>query len=251
MAGFQVDMSPLINSSMNTGRALSNIGQIAGNAIQQSGQQDVQAGINELASMAMNKDPEAFRQLMIQSPQDAQNVAQYLQQQQTGASDKRLKANQEVVKKLNLLQKEPDLEKRFNEYSMLVANPDDDFDAEDIQYLDDPENLRQLSVEYFGEDNANAMFGGGGDGVVAISAADAGFKDLIKDFTPEQQLTAKKVRAGIEGRSISNAELSAIKSGEIKNYSDYKVKQKHAEKFAEEQKLLMQGLKKYRRSALV
>lgn len=169
---FQVDMSPLINSSMNTGRSIANIGQIAGNAIQRSQQQDVQASVNDLASRAMSGDPQAFQQLMTQSPQDAQKVAQYLQQQQAGqqaqddrfaeeAKLKRLTANQEVVKKLYRMKDLPQVQKNA-EYAKLIANPEDDFDETDLPYLNDPANLKQLSVEYFGEDTAKAMFGSGG-----------------------------------------------------------------------------------------
>jgi len=72
---------------------------------------------------------------------------------------------------------------------------------------------------------------GGGKGDLPAEAV--AFNNLIKDMSPEQQKTAKLVKAGLKGRAISNAELSAIESGEIKDYSDYKIKQKQAEKFAE------------------
>ena len=66
-----------------------------------------------------------------------------------------------------------------------------------------------------------------------LPAESVAFNDLIQDFTPEQKKTAKLMKAGLKGRAVSNAELSAIESGDIKSYSDYKVKQKQAEKFAE------------------
>jgi len=66
-----------------------------------------------------------------------------------------------------------------------------------------------------------------------LPAETVGFNDLIKDFTPEQKKLAKQVKAGIKGRAVSNAELSAIQSGEIDNYGKWKVQQKQAEKFAE------------------
>ena len=70
-----------------------------------------------------------------------------------------------------------------------------------------------------------------GKGVLPAEAV--GFNDLIKDFTPEQQKLARQVKAGIKGRAVSNAELSAIQSGEIDDYGKWKVKQRQAEKFAE------------------
>jgi len=66
-----------------------------------------------------------------------------------------------------------------------------------------------------------------------ISSDAAGFEDLISDFSEEDKVTARKIKAGLKGRAISNAELTAIETGDIKDYSDYKVKQKQAEKFAE------------------
>ena len=72
-----------------------------------------------------------------------------------------------------------------------------------------------------------------GDKKSELPADTVGFNDLIKDFTPEQQKTAKLVKAGLKGRAVTNAELTAIGSGAIKSYSDYKIKQKQAEKFAE------------------
>ena len=68
---------------------------------------------------------------------------------------------------------------------------------------------------------------------VKLSAEAASFEELIKGFSPEEQKTARRVKAGLKGRAVSNAELSAIASGDIKSYSDYKIQQKQAEKFAE------------------
>ena len=77
-----------------------------------------------------------------------------------------------------------------------------------------------------------AFFGGDADKSSLPAEAQA-FNDLIKDFTPKQKKTAKLVKAGLKGRSVSNAELTAIEDGTIKDYGDYKVQQKQAEKFAE------------------
>lgn len=115
-----------------------------------------------------------------------------------------------------------------------LNNPLIDIDGDDVGIEGDEADLAVNSMLYghLGKD-AYKDLGIGPEASGAISSADEGFKDLIKDFTPEQQKTARLVRAGLTGRAISNAELSAIKSGEIKDYSDYKIKQKQAEKFAE------------------
>ena len=75
MAGFQVDMSPLVRSSENMGNAYGNIGRSVGNSIQQVGQlvgqrnrEEEQAAkqgaLNEVAQAAMSGDVAAFQQLM-------------------------------------------------------------------------------------------------------------------------------------------------------------------------------------------
>lgn len=74
---------------------------------------------------------------------------------------------------------------------------------------------------------------GGNEKEKSLPAEAVAFNDLIKDFTPEQQVTAKKVKAGLKGRAVSNAVLSAIESGDIKNLSQAKAEIKQAEKFAE------------------
>ena len=251
MAGFQVDMSPLVNSSINMGNAYRGIGQQLGGAIQNAGnmyaqnqqQEQQQTEVSELVTGAMNGSPESMQALMANYPDAARNVAQQIQQQQaqfqgqearavTDMDAATLEANQKTIKNIYAIQNLKTPEEREKAFNTLIDDPNDVFDADDMEALLDPKNLRAESVFYFGEDEADAMFGGGGD-AVSISAADAGFNDLIKDFTPAQQKTAKMVRAGLEGRAMSNAELSAIKSGDIKSYSDYKVKQKQAEKFAE------------------
>ena len=59
------------------------------------------------------------------------------------------------------------------------------------------------------------------------------FESLIAGFSPEDQVTARKVKAGLKGRAMSNAVLSAIQSGDIQNLADAKATIKGAEKFAE------------------
>lgn len=206
MAGFQVDMSPLVNSSRSIGNAYGNIGQNLGNTLanvgqligeknEQSQQQDAQTALNDLSSRAMGGDVEAFQQLMTQSPQDAQRVAQYLQQQQAGGDASRLAANKEVVKKLHMLQRQDMTEEqRTAEYNKLIANPDDDFDADDIPYLSDPKNLQQLSVEFFGADESQAMFGT--DNGLSDQPSAVQETEWFNKQSPEVQETHLKIKRG-------------------------------------------------------
>jgi len=76
-----------------------------------------------------------------------------------------------------------------------------------------------------------SAFSSGKDPKLSVEAE--AFNDLIKDFTPDEQKLAKRVKAGLRGRAMSNAELSAIQSGEIKDYADWKARMKEQQKFAE------------------
>jgi hypothetical protein len=59
------------------------------------------------------------------------------------------------------------------------------------------------------------------------------FNDLIKDFSPDEQKVARRVKAGLKGRAMSNAVLSAIESGDVTNLAQAKAEIKQAEKFGE------------------
>lgn len=166
---FQVDMSPLTRSSMNIGSALSNIGQTIGQGIQQrqlKAEQDQEQGdIEAFMRQAMSGNPVALEELMIKSPQAAQQVAQYLQQQMAGEQaevDKtdrdRLEANKKTIQKLYQIQNLPEAQ-RAEAYQAVIADPLDDFDETDLPYMDDPRNLQAKAVEFFGADDAKAMFG--------------------------------------------------------------------------------------------
>jgi len=65
------------------------------------------------------------------------------------------------------------------------------------------------------------------------TAGERELESIIKDFTPEQQKNAKLIKAGLKGRAMSNALLSAIESGDVTNLADAKAEIKQAEKFAE------------------
>jgi hypothetical protein len=175
MAGFQVDMSPLVNSSINMGNTYRGIGQQLGGAIQNAGnmyaqnqqqeqQQQAQAGLNDLSSRAMQGDTEAFQQLMTQSPQDAQKVAQYLQQQQQGQNvqDDRFtsKMAQETAGFVEQLHLAP-AEQQEAMFNAAVGDDRYDIDEEDRAHFMDPNARKALVSQVKGEDYSNTFFGGG------------------------------------------------------------------------------------------
>ena len=186
MTGFKVNMSPLVNSSINMGNAYRGIGQQLGGAIQNAGemyaqkqqqeqdlllqqqsqqqQQGAQAALNDLSSRAMQGDPEAFQQLMTQSPQDAQKVAQYLQQQQQGqnAQDDRFtsKMAQETAGFVEQLHLAP-VEQQEAMFNAAVGDDRYDIDEEDRAHFMDPNARKALVSQVKGEDYSNTFFGGG------------------------------------------------------------------------------------------
>ena len=66
-----------------------------------------------------------------------------------------------------------------------------------------------------------------------ISAEQSSFESLIADFTPEQQKQAKMIKAGLKGRAMNNALMTAIGEGKVQSIADAKAIIKQSEKFAE------------------
>lgn len=234
MAGFRVDMSPLERGSARIGQGLVSVGRAIGDSMQRSRQEDSQQEAEALMNQALGGDPEAFQQLMVKSPPAARMVAEHLTQQQATQQGEQDRLTGQIaqdtagfVEQMHLAP--PDQQEAM--FNSAVDDPRYDIDEEDRAHFMDVNARMALVSEIKGLDYAKNFFGGGGK--VKVSAETETFNDLIKDFTPEQKKTAKLVKAGLKGRAISNAELSAIESGDIKNYSQYKIEQKQAEKFAE------------------
>lgn len=232
---FKIDMSPLERSSMNIGSSLVDIGNKVGGAIQRSGQQAQQGEAEDLMRRALGGDPEAFKELTVKSPQAAMQAAEYLQSQQAGqqAEDDRFKGQvaQDTAGFVEQLHLAPP-EQQEQMFNAAIDDPRLDIDEEDRNSFMDINARKAIIGQVKGKEYADNFFGGQ-QSSDSLPAEAVGFNDLIKDFTPEQQKLAKQVKAGIKGRAVSNAELSAIQSGEIDDYGKWKVQQRQAEKFAE------------------
>ena len=234
--GFQVDMSPLERSSMRIGSSLVDIGKSVGGAIQRSGQQAQQGEAEDLMRRALGGDPEAFKELTVKSPQAAMQAAEYLQSQQAGQQQQDDQFKTQIaqdtagfVEQMHLAPPEQQ-EQMFN---AAIDDPRFDIDEEDRNSFMDINARKAIVGQVKGKEYADNFFGGDKRGGDSLPAEAVAFNDLIKDMSPKQQKTAKLVKAGLKGRAVTNAELTAIGSGEIEDYSDYKIKQKQAEKFAE------------------
>jgi hypothetical protein len=96
-----------------------------------------------------------------------------------------------------------------------------------------PQEERVSALDQSRIDLNEARIAGLRDQGADVPADQRAFEALIADFTPEQQKKAKLIRAGLRGRVMSNALLSAIESGDVTNLADAKAEIKQAEKFAE------------------
>lgn len=115
--------------------------------------------------------------------------------------------------------------------------------ADDLIYLGEDESavtienaeigVNAMLYSHLGDKGYKQLIAKDSEKQKALPAETVAFNDLIKDFTPEQQVTAKKIKAGLKGRAVSNAVLSAIESGDIRNLAQAKAEIRQTEKFAE------------------
>ena len=237
MAGFNIDMSPLERSSANVGNSFLGIGSQLGGAIQRKNelarQQESQEQVEGFMRQAMSGDPVAFEELMVKSPRAAQMVAEHLQNQQAAAQGEQDQFKTQMALDTAGFIEQMHLAPPEQQEAMFNAAVNDeryDIDEEDRQHFMDVNARKAIISQVKGKEYADNFFDGGDSDLPAESV---GFNDLIRDFTPEQKKLAKQIKAGIKGRAVTNAELSAIQSGEIDNYGKWKTQQKQAEKFAE------------------
>ena len=182
---------------------------------------------------AMSGDPVAFEELMVKSPRAAQMVAEHLQNQQAAAQGEQDQFKTQMALDTAGFIEQMHLAPPEQQEAMFNAAVNDeryDIDEEDRQHFMDVNARKAIISQVKGKEYADNFFDGGDSDLPAESV---GFNDLIRDFTPEQKKLAKQIKAGIKGRAVTNAELSAIQSGEIDNYGKWKTQQKQAEKFAE------------------
>lgn len=194
-----------LNTGMGIGNQIQNTQQIG---IDRQRQADIDAQRNQMFEQKQG----------IMGQQSQMNQQAIEQQEQTQGMG-------ELITALNLpFDKRNEL---FAELEQTRSSPDSKKYLQFLQTLDDKEQLTSM-IQLL-----NSKQGGQGGKDKGLPAEAQAFNDLIKDFSLEEQKVARRIKAGLKGRAISNAELSAIESGDIKSYSDYKIQQKQGEKFAE------------------
>lgn len=184
---------------------------------------------------AARGDPEAIERLMAINPQLGMQFEQRQMMKAKQVGERQAAAEQAAFTDwgIKYASAQTPEEKQALEQEAL-DNPLIDFDESDIALTQAQKDKGVNFALYksMGKD-AYTQFFGGAESNKGLPAETVAFNELIKDFTPEQQKTARLVKAGLKGRAMSNAVLSAIQSGEVENLADAKAKIKQAEKFAE------------------
>lgn len=186
------------------------------------------------ASMgAARGDADAIERMFAINPQLAMQFEQREAARASEIGAQRAKAEQDAFNEWGLKYasaKTPEEKQRLEQEAL--NNPLVDFDESDISLAQNQKDMlvNASLFKSMGKDAYSQFFGGGSADLPAETVA---FNDLIKDFTPEQQKTAKLIKAGLKGRAMSNAVLSAIESGDVKNLADANAMIKQSEKFAE------------------
>lgn len=202
-------------NALNTGMGI-------GNAFQQNQQLQLdrqrQVEADEQKRQLLGQQTQAFNQQMQLGDQELKSGEQEISQQE------RINGMGEMITALNLpFEKRNEL---FAELESTKQNPGAKKFLAHLQTLGDEDQLAKML-------EALAMQQSQGSKSKGLPSETLAFNDLIKDFTPEEQGLAKKVKAGLKGRAVSNAILSAIQSGDVKNLADAKALIKQSEKFSE------------------
>ena len=231
---FRLDLSPLERSSQFAAQGLGNIGNTIADAMESRKQDQAQGDIEAFMTQALTGDPVALRELMVKSPEHAQYVAQTLQQQQTtqDEGDERFQGEiamntADIVEKMQFSSPED----RDLMFTAAVGDPRYDIDEEDRPFFNDENARKAIIGRVKGQDYADNLFGGKDAINQSLPAEAVAFNDLIKDFTNKEKSEARKVKAGLKGRAMSNALLSAIESGDIGEMKKEAAAMKQAEKF--------------------
>ena len=217
--GFKVDMSPLTQSGVNQANMLQGLGQTIGGTLggvnRRNEQQAKDEKMQQLMQAAASGDPQAIDTLYSIDPTIGKQMEDRMFAGQDRQVDQRAMDTSDLIEKMAFAS--PDMQERmFN-----AAVPDDRFDIDegDREVFMNPKNQWAAIAKARGEDYANDFFSkdGGSKGLPAETVA---FNDLIKDFTPKEQALAKRVKAGLKGRAVTNAIITGIKDGTIETYTD-------------------------------
>ena len=201
MAGFRVDMTPLERSSMNIGRSLMGVGQtIADSRLrsqQQEAQQQEQGDIEAFMRQAMSGDQRALEELMIKSPQAAQQVAQYIQAQQTGQQSEQDRFTGEIAENTASFIEQMHTAPQDQQEAMFNAAIDDpryDIDEEDRALFMDVNARKAIVGKVKGKEYAEAFFGG--DGSLGDQPSAVKETEWFNKQSPEIQATHLKIKRG-------------------------------------------------------
>ena len=232
---FNVDYSAALNQAASAGNALSGLGQKLGAIPAQMQAKEKEQQFNALLQSAVGGDKASLDQLYSINP----DIAKKIEERGFKLEDRQLEQNyrfksQKAIDTAGLVEQIHLAPKEQQEAMFNAAVNDDrfDIDEEDRPYFMDPNARKAAITQVKGKDYAESFFGGSGNDK-SLPAEAVAFNDLIKDFSPKEKSEARKVKAGLKGRAMSNALLTAIESGDIEAMKKESANMKQAEKFGE------------------
>lgn len=230
---FRIDMGPLERSSMNTARGFGTIGGLIKQGIEGRKREQEMKDMEALGMKAMSGDAEALNALYSKDPKAGQFIEQRLnlqgqkeQEQEDRLTSQKAMDTADFVEQMHLAPQEAQ-EGMFNEG---VKDPRYDIDEEDRPHFMNPNARRALVGKVKGEDYAKSFFGGESGGE-SLPAETVGFNKLIEGFSPKEKADARRIKAGLKGRAMSNAMTTALDQGSIEEFKKASADLKQAEKF--------------------
>ena len=201
-------------------------GQQIGQALETRGVRAQKEQQNKLIQSAYMGDPQAMQGLMQLNPQMGMQVQESLRKRKDvtdqAALSKRADFSKETKEIMGNIAKFNSFEESKEYGARMTADIASRY----------PEIIKSVGADaVFDEADFNQAKQIYGDKKGAQSAEYQSFESLIADFTPEQKKEAKLVKSGLKGRAMSNALLSAIKSGDIEEMKKQAGAMKEAEKF--------------------
>ena len=212
-------VSPL--GGLNVGQSIDRLGQALQARNEAERQQQMQKDMQDAILGARQGDPQSMDMLFSMNPSLAMTIEENARQLDR---EGRLEATKNAA--IQWAGSEPGSMEREMLKERFLLDEKIDFGEDEQNMTDEQFDLAtNLFLQQQGYDFGRRQE----DSMPAETRA---FEELIKDFSPEQKKKAKLVRAGLEGRAVSNAVLSAIESGDVNNLAEANALIKEQEKFA-------------------
>lgn len=196
---------------------------------QESTAQRREAAQAQATSMFKSKSPEQIADFLVENPEMTQvfdNAAGYVSER---SKQSKLEAARNTVLGAN-----PD-EELAKSAQVIMEEGGDPKDT--MAIMDQPEQVKIDAAKQvwaaLDPTGFKSAMSATGKAQADLPAETRAFNDLIKDMSPENQKSAKLRKAGLKGRAISSALMTAIDEGRVTTLAEAKAEIKQAEKFGE------------------